>query len=127
MAKKKSYKGKKQYGLYQTGSRYSKNKKAKLLRHLKAHPEDAKAKSALESIPAYSRKKPHSRKWRSVVKLITVGEGKGQKQIKLHLGSREAIEHVQLKRKIEKAYKVMMQRGGFEKWVERNFPRADNN
>jgi len=55
--KKKSYRGKKQYGVYESQGKYAKNKRAKLERHLKKYPNDAQAKRALGSINAYSRKK----------------------------------------------------------------------
>lgn len=59
--KKRSYAGKKQYGMYQVEGRYAKNKKAKLERHLKKFPNDAKALAALKCIKEYSRKKSHTR------------------------------------------------------------------
>ena len=56
--KKRSYKGKKQFGTYESMGRYAKNKRAKIERHLKLHPGDPQAVKALKSIDAYSRKAP---------------------------------------------------------------------
>ena len=62
MAKLKSTSaGKARYGIYKTENRYTKNKAAKLERHLKKYPEDAQAKAALGNISVYSRKAPHSK------------------------------------------------------------------
>lgn len=61
MGKKSSWVGKKQYGAYKSEARFSKNKKAKLERHLKKYPDDAQAQAALKKVPEYSRKKPVSR------------------------------------------------------------------
>ena len=63
MAKKSSWKGKKQYPTYKTENRVYKNKIAKLEKHIKAYPEDEKAKEALERIKksGYSgRQRPHA-------------------------------------------------------------------
>ena len=43
MAKKKSYKGKKQYAAYANEGRSQKNKARKLAKHLKKHPNDAQS------------------------------------------------------------------------------------
>lgn len=69
MAKKKlSYKGKKQYPHYKNEGRFAKNKKRKLERHLKKHPNDAVAKKVLEKGGfEYNRPVPKVRKWHNAV------------------------------------------------------------
>ena len=62
MAKKSSFKGKKQYPTYKAENRVYKNKIAKLERHIKAYPEDEQAKTALARIQkdGYTgRQRPH--------------------------------------------------------------------
>lgn len=64
MAKKKRTPGEDRcFKEYKTLGRYAKNKKAKIEKHLRAHPEDEQAQAALKNIKQYSRKKPHSRQW----------------------------------------------------------------
>jgi len=48
MGKKTSNKGKGSYATYQAEGRRDKNRTARLLKHLKAYPEDAAAQSALK-------------------------------------------------------------------------------
>ena len=67
MAQKKSYKGKKQYGMYATELRFAKNKLRKLLKHLKKHPDDAIAVTASAvKLDTPTRKRPITRPWKSV-------------------------------------------------------------
>lgn len=58
MANKKS---KPSYAKYATLGSYSKNKLAKLKKHLKKHPEDSQAKDATKNIKPYSRKKSENK------------------------------------------------------------------
>jgi len=58
--------GKKIQASYKLDNRYMKNKKTKLERHLKRHPEDAQAKKSLGKIPEYRRKKPFNKVWSSI-------------------------------------------------------------
>jgi ribosomal protein S15P/S13E len=48
--KKKSYKGKKQYGIYAMQGRRLKNKMRTLKRHLRKLPKDLQAKAALRAL-----------------------------------------------------------------------------
>lgn len=50
MAKKSSWKGKKQYALYKSENRVYKNKLSKLERHCKQYPEDEEGKKHLERV-----------------------------------------------------------------------------
>ena len=55
---------KEQYGAYKAQARYSKNKRAKLERHLKKYPEDAQAAEALKNVsPEPRRKTPKTYMW----------------------------------------------------------------
>ena len=64
MAKKRSYKGKKQFPQYKSENRFAKNKEKKLKRHLAKHPDDAVAKKCLDKGGfEYSRKNPMVRRW----------------------------------------------------------------
>lgn len=56
MSKQKSYKGKKQYAIYAIENRAEKNKKRKILKHLKSHPCDSQAKDALLVTPVHRKK-----------------------------------------------------------------------
>lgn len=56
MSNKKTATG--QYAAYASKGSYSKNKEAKIKRHLKKYPEDKQALLSLKNIKAYSRKKP---------------------------------------------------------------------
>lgn len=47
-----------QYAVYQSKGNYAANKKAKIERHLKKHPEDKQSVQALSNVKLYSRKKP---------------------------------------------------------------------
>jgi len=58
MAKKRT--GKKTQKAYEVEGRYAKNKKAKLERHMKNHPNDLQAKGAVNNVKQYSRKAPHN-------------------------------------------------------------------
>lgn len=60
MAKNKKT-SKAQYGAYQAKSSYSVNKKRKLARHLKNHPNDTQAASALKDVRLYVRKKSNNK------------------------------------------------------------------
>ena len=51
---KKSLRNKGHYVTYKASGLFSKNKEAKLVRHLKAHPEDTVAASAVKKVPAKS-------------------------------------------------------------------------
>lgn len=64
MAGKKRTPGEdRRYKAYKAGGQFSKNKRAKIERHLKKHPEDKQSQEALKNIPAYSRKVPKNRIW----------------------------------------------------------------
>lgn len=58
MGKKRT--GKNTQATYKAEGRYTKNKKAKLERHMKKHPNDDQAKKAISGIKPYSRKAPHN-------------------------------------------------------------------
>lgn len=51
---------------YKLENRYMRNKRVKIERHLREHPDDATAKAALSNIVEYRRKKPHNSVWSSV-------------------------------------------------------------
>lgn len=51
-AKKKSFKGKKQYAVYKAENRRNRNKKRNLKRHLKKLPNDKQAARALDKVAA---------------------------------------------------------------------------
>lgn len=62
----KSKSKKEQHGAYKAQSRYTKNRKAKLERHLKKHPEDVAAQKALDNVGSDPRReKPKSKVWSS--------------------------------------------------------------
>lgn len=61
MGKQKSYKGKKQYAVYKTEDRQAKNKRAKLAKHMKAHPNDAQAVEAKKAGLAGYKKKSETK------------------------------------------------------------------
>mgnify|MGYP000973503847 CR=1 FL=1 len=56
MAKKTT--GKNTQAAYKSEGRYARNKKARIERHLKKHPNDAQSKDSIKSIGKYSRDKP---------------------------------------------------------------------
>lgn len=57
---------KNQYSNYKSQGRYLKNKRAKLERHIKNHPEDVNAQEALKNLKETSiRKTPNTYKWKS--------------------------------------------------------------
>lgn len=60
MSKKASYKGKKLFATYKTKGSFIANRKIKIERHLKAHPEDTVAQAAIKAPGAY-RKAPESK------------------------------------------------------------------
>ena len=122
MGKKSQFKGKKQYAHYESQGRYAKNKKAKLLRHLKSNPDDKAAKKALENIQAYSRKKPLNRKktwtpvkqmlaqWRRVAiaetKVALISAGKYKKDMKVMCWADTVDMRIEeaINKKIKKAF-----------------------
>lgn len=63
MAKKRT--GKNTQSAYKTEGRYAKNKRVKLERHLKQHPNNDQAREALKNIKEYSRKASRSKSWSS--------------------------------------------------------------
>lgn len=65
MAKKQQSKSdKEQFSTYNVSGSYSKNKLAKIARHLKRHPNDEKAVVALKHVgPAPTRKVPTQKVW----------------------------------------------------------------
>ena len=66
---------------YKTNNVFAKNKKKKLERHLKEHPEDDTAKEALKNIPEYRRKTPKQKVWtaetRYMAQLFKMAGNKG--------------------------------------------------
>lgn len=63
-AKKSSASDKAQHAAYKTQARYSKNKKAKIERHLKKHPNDAQSAESLKNVRQQPpRKAPEVSKW----------------------------------------------------------------
>lgn len=50
-----------QYGTYQSKGSYTTNKKRKIEKHLKSHPNDNQSLQALKNVGPYSRKKPTSK------------------------------------------------------------------
>lgn len=70
-AKKSSASDKAQHSAYKTQSRYSKNKKARIERHLKKHPHDVRAAEALKNVPSQpTRKISGDKKWSSITKMV---------------------------------------------------------
>lgn len=70
-AKKSSASDKAQHSAYKTQERYSKNKKARIERHLKKHPGDIRSAEALKNVPSQpTRKIPGDRKWSSTTKMV---------------------------------------------------------
>ena len=51
---------KRNYTTYEAEGRHSKNKKRRLLAHLKRHPNDSQTKAALANCSSYKRRKPGS-------------------------------------------------------------------
>lgn len=49
------------YATYQSKGSYTKNKKAKIERHLKKHPNDEQSAASLKNVGLYSRKKPNNK------------------------------------------------------------------
>lgn len=82
MAKKQQGKSQKeQFATYKTAGSYSKNKTAKLKRHLKRFPSDEQAAIALKSVSATpTRKKPANSPWSATtLKLATLFRSVGIK------------------------------------------------
>lgn len=99
MTKKATFKGKKQYGTYKSLSKFTINKKRKLERHLKKHPQDAQAVEAKSGI-TYSRKKPINKLgWlsesvkRFVMITIPYLNGKGDPIVVRHPEQLEKLYH----------------------------------
>ena len=66
MGKKASYKGKKQYKVYESEGRFSKNKLRKLRKQVKENPNDTLAQDALNRLgrgAQYTRKAPNNKVW----------------------------------------------------------------
>lgn len=70
MAKKGSSKHKQNlYSIYKTSNTFAKNKRTKLERHLKKHPNDIQTKEVLEKGKfEYSRKESKAKMWSSTTK-----------------------------------------------------------
>ena len=66
MGSKSSFKGKKQYGVYATETRFSKNKLRKLKKHVATNPNDEKSRQDLERLEKncpYTRKASSNKIW----------------------------------------------------------------
>jgi hypothetical protein len=61
--KQRSNSDKNHFKSYKANGIFTKNKKAKLERHLKNHPDDVQAKEASKNIPSYRRKAPKQKIW----------------------------------------------------------------
>jgi len=75
MAKKKSYRGKKQYGLYKTEGRFLKNKTERLKAVLKKQPKNLQVQEALKKIEKsemedYKRKSSRHNFWKPASKSL---------------------------------------------------------
>lgn len=75
MTKKVSDKGKKGYAKYKAQGRVGINRKRKIARHVKLHPEDVQAVAALAKCGmTYTRKKPATRTWKRSKQLMQYAE-----------------------------------------------------
>lgn len=77
MAKKKSYKGKKQYGVYAVEGRLEKNRKARRARHLKKHPNDKQS----QKMAGVKVKSPSNVKGNFPEKKVYAYDGAGRKTL----------------------------------------------
>lgn len=73
---KKTEKGKGYYAVYKTVDQCKKNRVKSLKRHLKAYPNDAQAKKALENPAGYVRATPKSTRWNAASKEMAQLEAK---------------------------------------------------
>ena len=79
MAKGRSKQQQGKYASYKTSQTWAKNRRAKLDKHLKAHPNDTQAVTATKNI-TYSRKTPKTTVWSATIlttaQLIKIFEGR---------------------------------------------------
>ena len=78
MGKKRSFKGKAQYAIYDKEDRATKNRAAKLARHLKKHPNDEVASVAAKAKRGHTRTKS-TKKGNFPDKKVWVYDGAGHK------------------------------------------------
>lgn len=113
MAGKKSLRGKGSYAAYKAENRVAQNKKRKLERHLKQHPNDEQTKSALSKASSYTgRSAPKRITSRSGMEMdeTLIKKGKGVKSVFVPRSINTASGRITSDGKLQQQFMRMMRK-----------------